>query len=421
VFEDAFADLSMLRVQDLTQRDIKEYAKAELQSHPRWPKLCTKEPDKAPKLIRDISTKSSGVFLWVYLVTRSLKDGLSNGDSISDLQRRVDGFPSDLEDYFMHILGRLEPFYLQQTKKFFRIALERPAPLLLTTYSFIDEDDPEFGQTASMTPFTREEITLRCEDTERRLKSRCKDLLEIYVENGSKRALMPSRGPVKQSMKGLPADAFNAEYITKVGFLHRTVRDFLNTPGAKIKLVATEEDNFNASHWLLQATLAQLKGMSRGSRQITRKDAFKEVISPAIWTLKRLGSSGIAPSDEYLEDLDRVSVLACGGVNHWTTLWMNGFNSILSFAVIFGFAKYVEMKLQLPGLSSDNKLKAQLLGLATAPTAFGAHGLSIQEVPDTTMIQLLLRVGADPHREFRFRQRDGYQQRTTAYQIRPAA
>jgi len=130
VFEDAFADLSMLRVQDLTQRDIKEYAKAELQSHPRWPKLCTKEPDKAPKLIRDISTKSSGVFLWVYLVTRSLKDGLSNGDSISDLQRRVDGFPSDLEDYFMHILGRLEPFYLQQTKKFFRIALERPAPLL---------------------------------------------------------------------------------------------------------------------------------------------------------------------------------------------------------------------------------------------------------------------------------------------------
>ncbi|MCJ1395091.1 hypothetical protein MMC18_007972, partial [Xylographa bjoerkii] len=115
----------MLRVQDLTKGDNKRYAKAELKSHRRWRKLREKEPNEAPKLIHDISAKSSGVFLWVYLVIRSLKDGLRNGDSISDLQRRVDSFPSDLEDYFMHILGRLEPFYFQQAKKFFRVYRKR--------------------------------------------------------------------------------------------------------------------------------------------------------------------------------------------------------------------------------------------------------------------------------------------------------
>ncbi|MCJ1397724.1 hypothetical protein MMC11_000920 [Xylographa trunciseda] len=417
VFEDAFTDVPMLRVQDLTQGDIKQYAKVELESHQRWSKLCKQEPNKAPELIHDISSKSSGVFLWVYLVIKSLKNGLRNGDSISDLQRRVDSFPSDLEDYFMHILGRLEPFYFHQAKKFFRVAIESDAPLLLTTYSFLDENDPEFGQKAPLKPFTPEEIAFRCEETKRRLNSRCKDLLEVYVENGSDRAFALSNSSYKNWAHGLPSDAFNAEYITKVGFLHRTVRDFLETPGAKIKLVATEEDNFDASHWLLQASLAQIKGLSHGSIQITKKDAFKQLIRPAISTLQKLGLSRIAPSNEFLDDLDRASISSWAKEKHWTSLYIKGFNHVLSLAVFFGFAKYTDVKLHSPEFFYDKELKAKLLGLALAPHLFGGDlDPSMQKVQVTASVRVLLDAGADPNQLFHF-SKGGLTQMVTAWDL----
>ncbi|MCJ1386458.1 hypothetical protein MMC17_009584 [Xylographa soralifera] len=406
VFDDGFKDVPMLRVQDLTQGDIKRYVETELRSHQRWPKLCAKEPNKATELVHDISAKSSGVFLWVYLVIRSLKDGLRNGDSISDLQRRVGSFPSDLE----------EPFYFQQAKKFFRVAIESDAPLLLTTYSFLDEEDPEFGQKASIEPFTSEEAAFRHEETKRRLNSRCKDLLEVYVENGSDRSFVRTNLSYKNCVSGLPSNAFNADFITKVGFLHRTVRDFLETPGAKVKLVATEEDNFDASHWLLQATLAQIKGLSQGSLKTTRKDALKQLMGPAISTLQKLASSRIAPSNEFLDDLDRAAVSSHKKENHWTSLYITGFDHILALAVIFGFATYLKAKLHSPEFLFDKELKAKLLGLAMAPGSFGNGCPPTHRVQLTTSVRVLCDAGADANQLFRFK-KGGLTQMVTALDL----
>ena len=405
VFEDAFAELPMLCVQDLTHDDIKQFAGSTLGALPNWPQLCRDEPDKGPKLIDDISAKSSGVFLWVYLVIRSLKDGLRNKDSISDLQRRVDGFPSGLDEFFMHILGRLDPFYLQQTKKYFRIAIESGDPLSLMTYSFTEEEDPRFGEIAPLTPFSREDVLARCEKTRLRLKSRCKDLLEVYVENGSARAFMAAdHSYVKPSVKGLPLDALNMEHFTKVSFLHRTVRDFLETPGAKLKLVATENDNFDASNWLLQATLAQIKGMSKGFRKINRRDAFKQVISPMIPTVMKLASSGVPSSFDFLDELDRAAVRYCRGMNHWTSTWFWGFNNVLPLAVALHLTEYLEARLQCPGLYRDKDLKERLLVLALLPTSEFSLNYPDDDCfnadPDVTTVRLLLEAGANPDKAF---------------------
>jgi hypothetical protein len=37
--------------------------------------------------------------------------GLSNFDRISDLQRRLDELPSDLEDFYTKVLDSINPFY----------------------------------------------------------------------------------------------------------------------------------------------------------------------------------------------------------------------------------------------------------------------------------------------------------------------
>ena len=72
----------------------------------------------------EIVDRVSRVFLWVYLVVRSLTDGLTNPNRISDAQRRLKELPIDLGQYFLHILISLDSFYLHQASQLFRLALK---------------------------------------------------------------------------------------------------------------------------------------------------------------------------------------------------------------------------------------------------------------------------------------------------------
>jgi heme oxygenase len=51
-----------------------------------------------------IVAQANGVFLWAFLVTRSLRENLSNGERIRDLNRRFSQLPSDLDQLFQHML-----------------------------------------------------------------------------------------------------------------------------------------------------------------------------------------------------------------------------------------------------------------------------------------------------------------------------
>ncbi|KAK3368129.1 hypothetical protein B0H63DRAFT_528511 [Podospora didyma] len=112
VFEQAFGEnlLAKLYIQDLTRNDILEYTRFRLSEHPRWPFLMIEE-SQSDLLIYEIEKSSSGVFLWVFLVTKLLRDGLTNRDSFSALYRRLKSFPIELEVFFKQILDSVEPFY----------------------------------------------------------------------------------------------------------------------------------------------------------------------------------------------------------------------------------------------------------------------------------------------------------------------
>jgi hypothetical protein len=59
-------------------------------------------------LIKDIVNGAEGVFLWVYLVVRSVTRGIAEGDDIAFLRQRVQSFPSDLDEFFRTILVRVD-------------------------------------------------------------------------------------------------------------------------------------------------------------------------------------------------------------------------------------------------------------------------------------------------------------------------
>ncbi|KAK4649745.1 uncharacterized protein QC761_0024510 [Podospora bellae-mahoneyi] len=81
------------RVQDLTRRDIKSFAKEQRRS-------CTaakfERSDSFRDLIGEIAYRADGVFLWAALTVKSLQRGLVHEDSPDELQRRLDALPDGL-------------------------------------------------------------------------------------------------------------------------------------------------------------------------------------------------------------------------------------------------------------------------------------------------------------------------------------
>ena len=85
LFEDAFESKPSLLLEDLTERDIRQYVHGKSNQHKRYQQLRRSEPQYARKLIDNVVKKATGVFLWVYLVVNSLLNGLTNADRVSDL------------------------------------------------------------------------------------------------------------------------------------------------------------------------------------------------------------------------------------------------------------------------------------------------------------------------------------------------
>lgn len=79
-----------------------------------------------------------GVFLWVFLVTRLLREGPSNDDSFSDLRRRVSSYPDDLEKFFQSILGSADPFYHEKMAGTLLIARDVEESLATNMFMFHD-------------------------------------------------------------------------------------------------------------------------------------------------------------------------------------------------------------------------------------------------------------------------------------------
>ncbi|KAM0549163.1 hypothetical protein ACHAPJ_009472 [Fusarium lateritium] len=174
VFEDAYGGRASqsLSFQDLTRNDILNYTKGMFQTHPNWDKYSA----SSDALLREITKKAQGVFLWVFLVVRSIESGLTNGDSISSLKRRVDEFPQDLEAFSTHMLNDIDPFYHERMARTFKTALQAQEPLSIMVYSLMDQcvESDELALKCPITPMDNHDIFRRRQQMRRRLDGRCK-------------------------------------------------------------------------------------------------------------------------------------------------------------------------------------------------------------------------------------------------------
>ena len=214
VFEDTFRDQPSLRIENLTLRDITNFTSDKLAEDIMFRQLQTHDPANARALIEQVTANSSGVFLWVMLVVKSLLEGLRDGDTVHDLLLRLNLLPKDLEKLFLQILGGIDSKYFEQAAQIFLTVshMQSLGPPDLLTLSFLGED-PTPESSRKYEALSPDELCYRAATMCRRLNSRCKGLLEV------------------------PNPA-HKDPFTRVKYLHRTVKDFLDEDRTQSRLIS---------------------------------------------------------------------------------------------------------------------------------------------------------------------------------------
>lgn len=200
-------------LEDLTSVDMHEYVRITLEEDKRFRQLMVREPE-ALSLAAQIRDRAEGVFLWVYLVVRSLLRGLNDHDSSTELKWRLSQIPPDLNTFFRKIVDTLDPAYQDRTMRAFQLAtLAVPIPLLDFGHIPNEVVDKRFAIEAEIKPMHEADVDVFQKVAAANVNKWCRDLLEVKT-----------------------VERRNQSH-EQVFFLHRTVKDFLST--------ASMQDEFN--------------------------------------------------------------------------------------------------------------------------------------------------------------------------------
>jgi hypothetical protein len=225
----AFQGCPTLRLQDLTRNDMELFVQGELASHTLMRGLTHRFPQDAAQLVSEIKDKADGVFLWVKLVVRMLVDGLEAGDDMKDLQEILRSLPSDLRYLYQRMFESMQPEYRRQASEIFQLhqiwntfIIDQPLRALILSYAI----EPPLGAFAlPIAPLNRDTFHWRTQHIEARIRSRCCGLLELHIK-----CYLGGFRATHGNLSGLaiPVEMSNGP---AVGYLHRTVAEFLASEG----------------------------------------------------------------------------------------------------------------------------------------------------------------------------------------------
>ncbi|KAF4464750.1 small s [Fusarium albosuccineum] len=422
-FEDAFRSKPHLMLQDLTKGDIEQYISSTFRESPGFLELEQREPQHTKSLLSEVARKAEGVFLWVRLVVKSLLVGMANGDGIRELRERLDRIPSNLEAMFKKMLASMEPSYLQHASQIFQIHRASRDPPSLLVMAFADLEDQNEVLQKLLWPLSHSNIVARCRHMKRKLSSRCKGLLEIESP--------PALGQQSDTDDGTENNCNHADPITdcRVQYLHRTVKDFIESPDIWGWIVATNKEPFDPCVALAKSYLLRLKSMD------TMKPTYDEIWDRALWCISYAKQAELNKGPiqtELMDELDRTATAltrhlqsidatqedtSAGTLSssldeetHWTSYGLaavgTSFVYLMAMCGMFGF---LEAKLAYndPALRHYDDSKTPLLFAALEDylvlSQYSAGKNIIVDSPSKKTIRVLLQKGADPYQLHRGR------------------
>ena len=357
IFEESFRNSPGLRLQDLTSGDIRRYVVDKLTTDPRIRETVEQDSFQKHDFVKEVCNKAQGVFLWVKLVVRSLLDGLSNSDRMTDLRARLEALPSDLEDLYRHMIGQVDKLYLTRTSQVFQMVQtmrriqgergfdnQRTTQVTLLLLALAVEEKPDIDVDAVSEAWLARNLSTLCDVMRRRLQTWCAGLLEVpdFLWN---------------RVDALDADTTVRTKVTwEVAFLHRTARDFIETESVWNTLVGyTANTAFDPCTSLLESTvlLYQLAGKLVGN-PLGFGLFESELVEPATHALLLAQRSKLLTAEAQVELLDDLNVAMQRHLLRWVGpfdgQWIqhldvgipsDNFFSFLDVAVFYGLHYYV--------------------------------------------------------------------------------
>ncbi|KAF4627148.1 hypothetical protein G7Y89_g11005 [Cudoniella acicularis] len=356
---------------------IDAYVADELQGHRRMKILAKAEPKHAADLVDEIVTKASGVFLWVILVVRSLLGGLRNGDDVNDLRRRLQDLPPDLASLYEHMMIHVEQIYRGQASRTFQIfyAMAGVDPAVVAfKLDLAITANLRLARECNLGPQTEAEVVSRCDWLDVHLKTRCAGLIEIHRTEG---------------------------YASKVTYMHRTVKEFLETEEVRKALLKATTPEFDPNVSVIISCIVMIKrsnsdtstqlgfGISLGDLAlwscVTRAMAYARKADESgnrsyIRVLDILEETGIRFGRQNTSVLDHDELHKSGGFYA---------KNLFQEAIHYGLCSYAETKLKIGRSISSGPQEIPLL----------FHALHIDaNIPiRSEIVEVLLRYGADPN------------------------
>jgi hypothetical protein len=337
VFEICFASFPSLRLQDIMRKDIEAYVHDKLNQNHAYKELAAREPLVAPALVSEITGKADGVFLWVEIVLKSLLQGLKNLDNISHLRTRLEALPKKLEDLYRVMFNRIDKTYLVSSAQTFQIVRAARAykehfhsnkpqseALPIIALYFAINSDIDIG---TVHTYESSNIKTRAAQKKVHLNVQCVGLLEAWKHKSSR--------------------------ITKIHYLHRTAREFIESSEIwDIIQGRTSKTGFDANSSMMRSCICQIalfgiNYLGEASDRSKVLDLSRDAIIFAFHTDRQKNRSYITLIDQ-LDPVVTQLLLTKQG-SHWANEF-NGLNStidsLLPIAIQSDLSLYVEHQLR---------------------------------------------------------------------------
>jgi hypothetical protein len=251
LFHNQYSSSPTMRLQDLTEPDIRHYVSQQLGNYTSNSQSDNGKKDRE-KLVQLVVEKAQGVFLWVYLVLRSLRRGIEvRNDDWDVLIRRVKEKPSDLDHLYKDMLTRLGNemnLYQHEAAFYFAFVLDDVTTLSQLTFANSKRPQNVIDAGESLPPL--EILNSECERRQRQVEDYSAGLLEvtkwqildISLQNlreevdrlcecqWARFQIIASRKPgddVFAFQTLLHLRRYTANCRQEVRFIHRTAADFL--------------------------------------------------------------------------------------------------------------------------------------------------------------------------------------------------
>lgn len=219
---DAFQADKRIRLHEFTKYDMEQYAHDKLE---HITNTNTRE-----SLIGGILSRAHGIFLWVALVVKTVREHVENDATEDELATLVSSIPDDLDHLFEHLFLSISKANSKRAFQVFKLLLtarKHGIRLYLYGLSFLEEYEQNkrfpFLETPDRLKKSRREVVAKMAHTRKQLNSWCKGLVDVVY------------GPEAHTSWYQPYHEYAVE------FTHRSIYDFLES---NTTMMATDWQRF---------------------------------------------------------------------------------------------------------------------------------------------------------------------------------